>query len=62
MQEIIGKGAYGQVARCQNINTKGTVAVKFITDAKDFKSGHREVKHTLTFIMILFLICPRPLH
>lgn len=62
MQEIIGKGAYGQVARCQNINTKGTVAVKFIKDAKDFKSGHREVKHTLTLIIIIFLIFPCPFH
>eukprot|EP00066_Takifugu_rubripes_P011070 XP_003979455.2 PREDICTED: homeodomain-interacting protein kinase 1-like [Takifugu rubripes] len=39
VQEIIGEGAFGEVARCQNTNTKATVAIKFI---KDFKSGQRE--------------------
>ncbi|XP_029682678.1 homeodomain-interacting protein kinase 1-like isoform X1 [Takifugu rubripes] len=39
VQEIIGEGAFGEVAKCQNINTKATVAIKFI---KEFKSGQRE--------------------
>ncbi|XP_029704899.1 serine/threonine-protein kinase ppk15-like [Takifugu rubripes] len=42
VQEIIGEGTFGQVARCQDINTKGTVALKFIKDAKYLKSGQRE--------------------
>ncbi|XP_029688435.1 homeodomain-interacting protein kinase 1-like isoform X1 [Takifugu rubripes] len=42
VQEIIGEGAFGQVARCQNMNTKATVAIKFIKDSKEFESGQRE--------------------
>ncbi|XP_029690258.1 homeodomain-interacting protein kinase 1-like isoform X1 [Takifugu rubripes] len=49
VQEIIGEGAFGQVARCQNINTKASVAIKFIKDSKEFKSGQRE-KMILEFI------------
>uniref|UniRef100_A0A4W6CYK9 Protein kinase domain-containing protein n=2 Tax=Lates calcarifer TaxID=8187 RepID=A0A4W6CYK9_LATCA len=51
--EFIGEGCFGKVAKCQNLTTKETVAVKILKKGTDFiQDTEKEIMHHKLFISV----------